>query len=206
VNIPGLFETMRYSTGPAPDQLDSHLARIQKSASYFDMAFDRDKAHHLVTSACVGLQAKMRVRLAVADCDEMSVEISDFPVLNPPVRLALAARCVDSSDIRLRHKISDRSPYEALRSSVQGADDVIMHNEKSEVTETTIANFVFRLDGRWWTPPCDCGLLPGVERMRLVSDSSLGERVLHLDELEYLDEIAVVGALRGWQQAILTGS
>jgi para-aminobenzoate synthetase/4-amino-4-deoxychorismate lyase len=39
-------------------------------------------------------------------------------------------------------------------------DDVLLWNERDEVTESTIANLVAEIDNSWWTPPLSCGLLP----------------------------------------------
>jgi len=205
VKVSGLFETMRYSTGPIPDQLESHLDRIQASASHFGVSFDRDQANRLIASACSGLYGRRRVRLSLSGSGELSVGVVEFPVLTPAVSLVLAASAVESTDARLRYKIADRSLYAEMRRGSDGADDVIMHNERGEVTETTIANLAFGRDGRWWTPPLECGLLPGIERERLISTGLLAERVLMVGDLAQLDGIATVNALRGWQDAVFAG-
>jgi len=71
------------------------------------------------------------------------------------------------------------------------------------VTESTIANLAVLRDGRWWTPSLGSGLLPGVERTRLINAGTLAERPITVDELRAATEIAVVSSLRGWRHAIL---
>ena len=79
----------------------------------------------------------------------------------------------------------------------------MLANERGEVTETTIANLLYRLGDRWYTPPTHCGLLPGVGRRLLIERGEVHERVLPLAELAACDELAVVSALRGRRSAIL---
>ena len=64
----------------------------------------------------------------------------------------------------LYHKTTRRDRYEDHLSRHPEADDVVLVNEAGEVTETTIANIVARLEGTWCTPPLDSGCLPGVYR------------------------------------------
>jgi para-aminobenzoate synthetase/4-amino-4-deoxychorismate lyase len=119
------------------------------------------------------------------------------------VRLGWAAERVDSHDVRLFHKIADRSRYDRMRAARPEVDDVLVTNERGEVAETTIANLAVQLDGRWWTPPIRCGLLPGVERARLVDAGQLAERVMTVADVHRAPGLAVVNSLRGWRPAVL---
>ena len=76
-------------------------------------------------------------------------------------------------------------------------------NGRGELTEVTTANLAVRCEGRWWTPPLDSGLLPGVERARLVETGRLAERVLTAADLAAAEEVAVVNSLRGWRPAVV---
>jgi para-aminobenzoate synthetase/4-amino-4-deoxychorismate lyase len=71
------------------------------------------------------------------------------------------------------------------------------------VTETTRANLVVLLEERWWTPPLDCGLLPGIERGRLLTGGMVAERVITVGALHRAEGLATVSSLRGWQAASL---
>ena len=71
------------------------------------------------------------------------------------------------------------------------------------MTETTRANLAVRIGTRWCTPPLGCGLLPGVERGRLVASGTLTERVITLHELRTADDVATVSSLRGWRPAMV---
>ena len=190
--IDGLFETLR-SDGEAGER---HLDRMAASAQFLNIPFDRAEGRRLLERhrAPPG-----RLRLDLARDGRMWVTCSPLPDLRP-VRLAWAEEPVDSGDVRLFHKTWDREPYDRRRATTPGADDVILVNERGEVTETTTANVAVRIEGRWWTPPVDCGLLAGVERARLIADETLAERVIHREEVR---EVAVVNSLRGWRPATL---
>lgn len=83
------------------------------------------------------------------------------------------------------------------------ADDVVLVNERGEVTETCAANLAVRIDGRWWTPPISAGCLPGIERGRLVAGGQLTERALTPADLVHADDLALVNSLRGRRAAEL---
>ncbi len=199
----GLVETFGVDPAGGPVDLDRHLARLEASAGYFGIPFDVvDAAARLkvLRSTC---DAPLRVRLVLDRSGRIEMESEVLRPAGGPVRLGLADRPVDSGDVLLFHKHTDRSMYEGFRRRSPGVDDVVLWNERREVTETTIANLALHLEGRWWTPPLACGLLPGVGRSRLLDDGVLTERVLSLDDLRAATEMAVVSSLRGWRQAIL---
>jgi para-aminobenzoate synthetase/4-amino-4-deoxychorismate lyase len=110
---------------------------------------------------------------------------------------------VRSSDPLLFHKTTLRQRFEHARAAHPEADDVLLVNERGEVTESTIANVAVRLDGRWWTPPLDAGLLAGVRRSQLVVDGTLGERPVIVDDLRRAEALALVSSVRGWRDATL---
>ena len=52
----------------------------------------------------------------------------------------------------------------AARAARPGCDDVILWNERGEITESCTANVVIDLDGELITPPIECGVLGGTFR------------------------------------------
>jgi para-aminobenzoate synthetase/4-amino-4-deoxychorismate lyase len=79
----------------------------------------------------------------------------------------------------------------------------LLVNERGEITETDIANVVFKLAGQLYTPPQSCGLLPGVMRDALLRQGKLRERVLRLEQLAEVEAFYLVNDLRGWRDATL---
>jgi para-aminobenzoate synthetase/4-amino-4-deoxychorismate lyase len=131
------------------------------------------------------------------------VVVGDLQDSTGPVLVGLAETPVYSRDVLLFHKHGDRGRYERYRSARPECQDVILWNERRELTESTIANLAVRTDGRWWTPSLSSGLLPGVQRARLIASGRLAERVLTVDELAQAQELALVSSLRGWRRAVL---
>lgn len=199
----GLLETLRFDPATGPRHLERHLSRLAASADFFTIPFDPCHTRSEIKSACRAATEPRRVRVVLNASGTVSVSLSDLPLPRlGPVRLALARRGVHSSDVSLFHKTTNRSRYADLRTERPDVDDVIICNEHGEVTETTIANLAVLLGGRWWTPPLDCGLLPGVERGRLLEVGKLAEMVLTVADLGAAQELAVVNSLRGWQPAV----
>ena len=59
-----------------------------------------------------------------------------------------------------------------------------MFNEAGELTECSIANVALQdADGRWRTPPADCGLLAGTMRAEHLRAGALYEGVVTVDDL-----------------------
>jgi para-aminobenzoate synthetase / 4-amino-4-deoxychorismate lyase len=113
---------------------------------------------------------------------------------------------VDSADPMLYHKTTERSGYERRLAAHPGADDVLLVNERGELTESTIANLVLRVDGELWTPPLGSGLLPGVLRSELLRAGTVRERTLRASDLARAEEVWLVGSVRGWRRAEPTAS
>jgi para-aminobenzoate synthetase/4-amino-4-deoxychorismate lyase len=196
-----LIETFRYDPAAGPVNLDRHLRRLAASAAYFGIAFDAETAAKAVATALGGDTDGRRVKLVLDAGGTVEVLIADLPAPNDgPVRLAFSAEPVCSRDVALFHKSGDRASYERARGA---AEDVVLWNERGEVTETTIANLAAKIGGRWVTPALGCGLLPGVERARLLDAGTIEEGVISKGALKEADEVAVFNSLRGWRAARL---
>jgi para-aminobenzoate synthetase/4-amino-4-deoxychorismate lyase len=199
-----LFETLRHDPGSGYRHLDEHLERLGASARYFGFRLDLEDVTAALKRAADGLTRPMRVRVALARDGRTSVEVSDLPEAPAgPVRVAIDPDPVDPDDPWLYHKTTRRAPYERRRERRPDVDDVLLVNDRGEVTESTIANLAVRLDGRWVTPPPDSGLLPGSYRQVLVREGSLVERPVTVADVRRTEELALVSSVRGWRAAEL---
>ena len=197
-----LLETMRWTPGDGYHLLDRHLARLRRSAEYFEIPLDEDSISSGL-AAVVGDQPA-RVRLTVDRDGSALVESKPLPPVPPsPVTLAIDHVPVRAADPFLHHKTTRRGVYEEAALRHPGADDVVLVNEDGEVTETTVANLAVLVDGVWRTPPESSGCLPGVERGRLLAEGALVERPITVEELRSADDLARINALRGWEPAVL---
>jgi len=110
---------------------------------------------------------------------------------------------VDPSDVWLYHKTTLRGPYERRRDDRPDVDDVVLVNDRGEVTESTIANVAVKLAGEWFTPPLGSGLLPGTYRAVLLREGRVRERPIRVEELGDAGGLALVSSVRGWRPAVL---
>jgi len=206
---PALLETMGFHpTGADVDghgvrNLDRHLQRMASSAAYLGYP-PPVGARDVVLDAVSGLAGSARLRLVMRM--DGHLELGVHPLTEDlrtgrSLVLCIDREPVDSTDDRLFHKTTDRGRYDQRTSRHGRADDVILVNERGEVTETTRANLLIRLGSQWVTPPLRCGLLPGVERARLLESGRVVERVVTEDELGESDAVATVSSLRGWRHA-----
>ncbi|WP_034510399.1 chorismate-binding protein [Blastococcus sp. URHD0036] len=198
-----LLETMRHEAGRGVRSLDAHLDRMAGSAAWFGFPFDGAAARAALAGRLTGA-GDARVRLLCARDGRLTVEVGPLPgAVAGPLRLHVDDDPVDSREVWPHHKTTLRAPYELRRARHPEADEVVLVNERGEVTEACTANLAVRLDGRWWTPPLGDGCLPGVERARLVRAGVLAERVLRPADLVQAGELALVNSLRGWRPAVL---
>jgi para-aminobenzoate synthetase/4-amino-4-deoxychorismate lyase len=114
------------------------------------------------------------------------------------VRVALAREPVSSADEFLRHKTSRRAVYERALAAHPEAQDVLLWNERRELTETCSANVVLEIDGRRRTPHVSSGLLPGTFRAELLERGEIEEEVLPVLAIERASALFVVNSVRRW--------
>ncbi len=200
-----LLETLLWEPGEGYFLLQEHLERLRRSADYFGFRVDLPAVRQALEGFAVRFAGgPRRVRLTVDLAGEPRLEAAalDEPS-GAPLRLGLAPGPVDSASAFLYHKTTQREIYDRARESCPGCDDVLLWNEREEVTESTIANVVLELDGERVTPPVACGLLPGVMRAWLLARGEVRERVVRVAELPRVRNIWLVNSVRRWRPALL---
>ncbi len=200
-----LLETMAWYPGSGVAQLDQHLARLRSSAAALGRPVDLDLVVDRLES--IDHPGPLRLRLLVGR--EGEIELQCDPLVADPFvglrAVRLADRPVSSSDPTLAHKTTQRHGYEHHRATMGDAFDVILWNERGEVTETTIGNLVVELDGRLVTPPVESGLLPGTLRAELLALDKIVEAVVTVADLERADALFMINSVRGWVPLELHG-
>jgi len=146
-----------------------------------------------------------RVRLIVVANGAFEIRANPFSddEFDRPRRVMLAKDPIDSTDVFLYHKTTYRRVYETAQNSCADSDDVLLWNERSELTESCIANLVLEIDKELFTPPIDCGLLPGTFRAWLLEQEKIKERVLKVSDLSVCSKIYLINSVRKWQTAEL---
>ena len=212
-----LLETMLYDPQEGYLFLDEHLDRVVSSADYLGWACDgqRLRAELGELTEKINSTGCTRVRLVVSEGGETVLETHDC---DRPQALSLekarsfhsqlkgpidfAGKTTDSSSPWLFHKTTRRQLYDSAwrQARSEGLLDLIFCNEKGEVTEGAISNIVVEKNGRFFTPPLECGLLPGVMRSILLGDVGkfeITEKVLYRDDLLRADAIYLCNSVRG---------
>jgi para-aminobenzoate synthetase / 4-amino-4-deoxychorismate lyase len=199
-----LLETMRHDSGEGVKHLDRHLRRLAVSADYFGFRCDETDVREAVEKAVTSVPpAPGRVRLALGK--DGTARVVCTPIASEPdvVRVALDDAPQDPRDIFLFHKTSLRQRYEDARRRHPGVDDVLLVNDRGEVTESTIANVAVRMGDRWVTPPIEAGLLPGIGRAVALEKGILTEAAVTIAAVRSSEEVALISDARGWRRAVL---
>ena len=179
--------------------LRRHLDRLADSARYFGMTIDRSEILTRLRRLALDLPPRVcKVRLVVDAEGGIRLETRELGRRPSRWRVATAAAPVDRSHRYLFHKTTAREVYDRARRERPGFDDVILWNREGEVTESTVANLVARLEGRLVTPPVDCGLLPGTLRGELLDRGVVTESVIRLGDLAAAEELYLINSVRGW--------
>ncbi len=202
-----LLETILWTPARGYVWLDQHLGRMRRSAAVFGFSMDEEGVRRTLREAVArGGLCPLRVRLVLGADGVARAQSEAAPaMLARPMRVALAVAPVRRSDIRLRHKTTCRGVYDDARRCANDVDDVILWNEEGELTESTIANIVIRLDGQWVTPPQDCGLLAGIHRGVLLRRGCVRERVIRRGDLDRAECLCLVNSVRGIMRAERVG-
>jgi para-aminobenzoate synthetase/4-amino-4-deoxychorismate lyase len=200
-----LLETMRWTAADGVARRERHLQRLAASAEYFGFAVDLDEIRaQFETLHPSAVPDPARLRLLATRQGELRLQVFplELPVVPEQVRLGLAREAVDVDDVFLYHKTTHRAVYEQARAGRPDCDDVLLWNQRGELTETTTANVVLSLDGRLVTPPVQSGLLAGALRTELLETGMVQEQVLGVNDLARCQAIYLVNSLRGWREAV----
>ena len=200
-----LIETLRWSSRFGYRRFEGHLRRLLGSARHFSFACDEAALRRQILDASGWPgDALRRVRWTLRPDGTLRLESTLLPTsARRPWKLVLDDRPVDSQDPFLFHKTTRRQVYEAARRRHPQADEVLLWNERREITEGLRTNVVLRLADRWMTPSLDSGLLPGVLRQTLLDRGRLREANLSLEDLRRADRILLMSSLRGVIEARL---
>ena len=194
--------------------LDKHLDRLAASARFFGFPFDRQECQRHLQEFAEELQStRCRVRLLLTDEGQFRLEAKPFSKeIRRVWKLQLAQNPVDSTNPFLYHKTTRRDVYQCAIERASSAsepgvgktfDDVLLFNERGEVTESTIANLLVRIGDQIYTPPVESGLLNGTFRQALLAGGRVQEKRVAIEDLNRADELFLANSVRGLIRAIL---
>lgn len=216
-----LLETILWTPEDGFYLKDKHIARLLDSATYFDFPIstmnqwssdphDSEDVsspplpEKVIEAYMEGISSTFtspqRVRLLLDKQGNLHSESIPYQPVEKILQARLAREPVHSQDVFLFHKTTFRAIYEHARADFPDCDDVLLYNERKELTEFTIGNLVVELEGKFFTPPIECGVLAGTFRAHLLETGQITERVLSIDDLQDCTAIFRVNSVRQWEQ------
>ena len=201
-----LLETILWTSDEGYFLLAKHLKRLSESAEYFTFPVDMTKIGIELQSIRKSLSGTPhRIRLLLYRCGKVSCESmsQDEHAGQQIPGVKLAEKSVDSSDPFLYHKTTNREVYDDAMAASPGFDDVLLWNEKDEITESCIANVVVQYESDLLTPPVSSGLLAGTFRARLLEHNMIREEIITKAMLHNCEKIFLVNSVRRWREVNL---
>jgi para-aminobenzoate synthetase/4-amino-4-deoxychorismate lyase len=224
-----LIETMLWHPVSGYWLLDLHLERLADSACYFFYPLELEKLKDRLKESALNFSSTsslncQRVRLTLSRTGEIEITHSVLNENSPPgveptiimqqksdkelSKVAFSSRSTDSNSPHLFHKTTLRRIYDDERGRVvdkKGYYEVLFVNEKGEVTEGSYTNIFLQKDGKLFTPPITCGLLPGVLRKYLLQKypKIVVEKTFTRREIEQADAVYVGNSVRGLVRVIV---
>ncbi len=192
-----LLETMLWD-GAAYFLLERHMERLCNSVQYWGFSCDLEQVRAVLGDRSkLFAQNAMRVRLTVAECGEIEVQAAPFvPGQGGAMPVRLAAVPVDSADPFLYHKTTQRRVYQEASAGAPAGGDVLLYNERGELTEFCIGNLVVETVEGIFTPALESGLLAGTFRAELLGRGEIVEKTLKKEDLAGIKAAYLINSLR----------
>lgn len=193
-----LTEALLWAPAEGYYLLEEHLERLQDSAAHFGFTLALSEVRRQLADYARTLPPQpLKVRVQLAPDGRLTLAHQNVKP-STPVLVALADRPVQSGNVWLRHKTTNRAVYTDALAAHPEAQDVLLWNERGELTETCHANLVLEIQGRRLTPALSSGLLPGVFRRHLLESGEIQEQVLLLQSLEAASRLFLINSVRRW--------
>lgn len=199
----GVFETI-LTIGGKSVALDRHIARLHAGANALGIsAPSKDAIAIAVTSLFHGTSeiSLGRMRITLSGSNTFLITHQPYKEWSEPARL-----------VTYPHPFNAKSPLQKIKSTSYGeyllafryaqernADDALLFNTDDQVMESSTANIIALIGGKWVTPPLAAGPLPGITRELLAEWGLISERNMIFEELQRCESIALISSLRSIQ-------
>ncbi|MBN1797659.1 MAG: aminodeoxychorismate synthase component I [Spirochaetales bacterium] len=196
-----IYESMLWENGEY-FLLDYHMERIAESAHFFSFEFSADdfckalseNKHKLNGNTCYKVKISVSRHGRFAVTNEEIVQTPQDEVL-----IGIAKQKVSSDNRFLYHKTTRRHMYDQLLKTgrAKGLWDVVMQNERGEITEGCRSNIFIKDGGKMITPPVSCGLLAGTMRRHILeSNPQAEEGIITVNRLRGAGQIFMCNSVR----------
>lgn len=211
----GVFTTMRIYRG-VPFAFERHWERLQRDASLLHVKMPtrrdalRSQLMDLVTrNGCPECKLRLNIMRSqgglfegpgsgrVTDVVAFTADLTDGPeVAQLGIRENGRHAASPFAGTKTLSWVQNLTLFEKARQD--GFADVVLLNERGEVSECTSANVFAVIDGQTCTPPLSSGLLPGVTRRVMLEElgAPVAERILYPQDLLTADEVFITSSTR----------
>jgi len=207
---PSLIETMRSTAQGEIPLLALHLQRLRLSAQHLQYPCPLSQIEKTLRGiAHQPPPREHRLRLLLHADGRFESGRQPVPPLPDQPMVVLAQPRLHRTDLWLQHKTTYRPLYEDAHAWLQthpGYFDCIFLNQYGQLCEGSRSNVYLQLDGHWYTPPLQCGLLPGIMRHSLLAAGQVRERILGKAEMIHAQAWRISNAVHGWLDASLDES
>jgi branched-chain amino acid aminotransferase len=192
----GVFETIRTENGEV-FELARHMRRAATAAKNYEINLpDEDQVRGAIAALIEEEPHQLgRLRLLFSKDWFVAVHQSYVEILVPA-----KLKVIDES--RLVDPIAFKTfPYVHRTGLLQlaqrdGFDEIICVNERGEVTEGAVSNFLFCIDGDWVTTPLSAGVLPGVQRAIVIERCGVAVKSLDRSDITKVKSAVVISSLK----------
>lgn len=186
------FESIRVKEGIA-ENLDFHQARVHKTLNAFDASYNSIELMTIVQELILPAEGlfKLRVSYDLNGNHQSSFTAYQYKQIQ---NFAL----VDMKGQSYDYKFSNRNWInEALAES--GKDEIMMH-DRGLIKDCSYTNIAFYDGANWFTPATP--LLEGTQRAKLIQESVISPKALHINDLPNFIEFKCINAMIHWEDAI----
>ncbi|WP_286783013.1 aminodeoxychorismate synthase component I [Streptococcus sp. UBA4344] len=173
--------------------LEEHIKRLKESARYFAYPFSEKIFYANLSSQLKNLDdCDYRMRLSLNRKGIFKFETVKLQALSQSY---LQARLVKRNE-------SIETPFTYFKTSYRphlpsSENESIYISENGYLQETSIGNLILEIDGKWYTPPVDVGILNGICRQRLIKEGRVVERYLTEADLARASHLYACNSVRG---------
>ena len=192
----GVFETIRTQDGEV-FELGRHMRRALAAATAKGFSLPNEEIVRTGIHSIISAEPQIIGRLRLLFSKERFIAVhQSYEEITKPAKIAVVA------DSQLVESINLKTyPYEhrlgLLEQAQQsGFDEIICINERGEVTEGAVSNFLFRIDGKWITTPLSSGVLPGIQRGIVIERCGVSVKQVLKSDLDRVDAAFVISSLK----------
>ncbi|WP_370931158.1 aminotransferase class IV [Bartonella sp. DGB1] len=197
-----LIETFLYIPNYGAVNLLDHLARLDKSAAYFNFPYTKNKIQKFLTNKLESFKSIKKVRITLDKDGRLELTENDFIRQAPYNKwnIAIASKKLDNNNILYNHKTSYREIYKIARNEFdqKTIQEVIIFNKNNHLADGTISNiFIETPQRQLLTPDLSSGALDGILRKKLIKYLQVKPTQITLSDIKTSRNIYIGNSVRG---------